>query len=286
MRVVAVPVHPYAEGLDAAQGQPGVERTADRAHGVLVEGQFAAEADVGDDQRAAQDVGMAAEVLGGRVHDHVGAERQGPLQVRRGERVVHDEQRPGVMGDLCERGDVGDAQERVGGRLHPDHPGVGPDGGAYGLDAGHRHRVVLQAPSGQDLGDEAVRAPVGVVGNDDVIARLADRPEQRVFGRHSGCEREPAHAALKRREALFQRGTGGVGGTAVLIAAAQPPDAVLLVGGDLIYRRDDRPRGGVGILASVNGKCVEAGHVVETVHEREASTSTDTAVPTVSHPQG
>ena len=36
--VVAVPVHPDAEGLDAAQHQPGVERPGDGADGVLVEG--------------------------------------------------------------------------------------------------------------------------------------------------------------------------------------------------------------------------------------------------------
>ncbi len=34
--VVAVPVHPYPEGLDSPQSEPGIERPVDRAHRVLV----------------------------------------------------------------------------------------------------------------------------------------------------------------------------------------------------------------------------------------------------------
>ena len=51
------------------------------------------------DQRAADDVGVAAEVLRGRVHHDVGAEGQRLLQVGRGERVVDDQQRAGLVGD-------------------------------------------------------------------------------------------------------------------------------------------------------------------------------------------
>ena len=50
--VGGVPVHPDAEGPDAAQRQPSVERAADRPHGVLVERQFSAQAHVRDDQRS------------------------------------------------------------------------------------------------------------------------------------------------------------------------------------------------------------------------------------------
>ena len=48
---------------------------------------------VGHDHGAADDVGMAAQVLGRRVDHGVGAEGERLLQVRRGERVVHHEHR-------------------------------------------------------------------------------------------------------------------------------------------------------------------------------------------------
>ena len=48
---------------------------------------------VAGDHRAADDVGVAAEVLGRRVHDEVGAELERALVGRRGERVVDRDER-------------------------------------------------------------------------------------------------------------------------------------------------------------------------------------------------
>jgi len=55
-----------------------------------MEGQLLPERDVGGDQRAADDVRMPAQVLGHRMHDDVGAQRDRLLQVGRGEGVVDD----------------------------------------------------------------------------------------------------------------------------------------------------------------------------------------------------
>ena len=74
--VVAVPVHPHAERLEAAQHEPG-SRTARPPRPSRSGGRRAARPSSAsrDDQRAADDVGVAAAVLRRRVHDDVGAER-------------------------------------------------------------------------------------------------------------------------------------------------------------------------------------------------------------------
>ena len=97
--VVAVPLHPHRQRPQPAQHQPGVERAGDGADGVLVEGDLLGELVVAYDERAADDVGVPAAVLRRRVDDDVGAERQRLLEVGRGEGVVDDEQRAGVVGD-------------------------------------------------------------------------------------------------------------------------------------------------------------------------------------------
>ena len=80
---------------------------------------FSNERVVVHDERAADDVGVAAEVLGGRVHDDIRPERQRLLQRRRRERVVdHDERTRRVPG-RSETGDVADVQQRIAGRLDP-----------------------------------------------------------------------------------------------------------------------------------------------------------------------
>ena len=63
--------------------------------------------------RAADHVAVAVDVLGGRVHDEVGAEPQRLLPGRRQEGVVDHHQRAGRLGQRGHGGDVGDAQQRI-----------------------------------------------------------------------------------------------------------------------------------------------------------------------------
>ena len=119
--VRAVAVHPHGERLDAAQHEVAVERRGHRAGRVLGEAQALGERVVVDGDEAADDVAVAAEVLRGRVHDDVGAERQRLLQVRRGERVVDDDERAVLVGDGGDGLDVDAREQRVGRRLQPDH---------------------------------------------------------------------------------------------------------------------------------------------------------------------
>ena len=83
-----------------------------------------------------------------------------------------------------------------------------------------------------------------------------------------GGERQAARAALQRGQALLERAPGRVVGARVLVAldparrvaeflAAQPADAVLLVGRDLVDRRHHRAGYRVRLLASVDRECLE-----------------------------
>ena len=66
---------------------------------------------------AGEDVAVAGQVLRRRLDDEVGAELDRPAEVRRGERVVDDVAGAVAMGQLGERGVVGDDDRRVGDRL-------------------------------------------------------------------------------------------------------------------------------------------------------------------------
>jgi hypothetical protein len=144
--VGAVPVHAHAEGLDAAQHEPRVERTGYRAHRVLVERELLSQFGVAGDQRTADHVGVPAEVLGRRVHHDVGTERDGLLQVRRGEGVVDDQQGAGLVRDAGQPGDVGDVQQRVRGRLAPHDLRVRTHGRAHRVQIAERNGGELQTP--------------------------------------------------------------------------------------------------------------------------------------------
>ena len=226
-------------------GQRRRARRPDEAHGELRA--------VGGDQGAAHHVAVPADVLGGGVHHDVRAERQGLLQVRGGEGVVDHEQRASRTGVGGERGDVRDAEQRVGGRLHPDELGAARlDGVDHGAGVGQVDGRVVDAPRAEHTRDQPVGPAVGVVGHHDVVAGAQHRAQQRVLRGEPGREREARAAALGRTQRLLERRARGVRGPRVLVPAAQPSDAVLLVGGDLVDGGHHGAGGAVRVLTGVD----------------------------------
>jgi len=69
---------------------------------------------------------VAADVIGGRVHDDVGAPFDRPAQVGRGHSVVEQQRDAGVMRDGGERLDVDDVDQRVAERFGVDKLCMGP----------------------------------------------------------------------------------------------------------------------------------------------------------------
>jgi hypothetical protein len=84
------------------------------------------------DQRPADDVGMAVQILGRRMHDDIGPQREGLLTERCGEGVVDDQQNVPRFGERRQGGDICQLHHRIGGGLDPQHLGLRRDGGLDG----------------------------------------------------------------------------------------------------------------------------------------------------------
>jgi hypothetical protein len=141
--------------------------------------------------------------------DEVPAVRQRRLQVRRREGVVGHRQRPALLGERGDGGEVEATQQRVGRRLQHDQLRVRLERGRHLRVVGHvderrRHAELLV----QGLQD-AVRAAVQVVAGDDVVA-AAQQVEHTVDRRHAAGEAEAEAPAFERGEVLLQRRAGRV----------------------------------------------------------------------------
>ena len=101
--------------------------------------------------------------------------------------------------------------------------------------------------------------PYASSGITHVVAGPGQPAQDRVLGGEAAGEREAALPLLERRERALERGAGRVGAAAVLVAAAQPADAVLLVGAGRVDGRDHRAGGRVGLVAGMDGAGLEAG---------------------------
>ena len=175
------------------------------------------------------------------------------LQRRRGKGVVHQHLYVRRGSQLRDRADVGDGEQRVGGRLHPDQPGLRGDRRADRVEIGQRHRRVADAPLREHLVDQPEGAAIGVVGDDDVIAGPQQRAQRTVGGGHAGGERPPERGLLHRGQRRLQRRAGRVAGAGVLEPAAQPTDAVLRERRTGVDRRVDGAGARVGPESGVDG---------------------------------
>ncbi len=133
-RVRAVAIHSNAEGFHAAQQQVAVQRSRDGADGELVKPQSRREFVVVRRDKSAYDVGVPAYVLRRGVHHDVGAQGEGTLQVRRGERVIDHQASAVFARGGAQRRNRNNVQERVTRRLDPEHLRRGREGGLDRVD--------------------------------------------------------------------------------------------------------------------------------------------------------
>ena len=96
---------------------------------------------------------MAAQVLGGRVHDQIGAQLKRPLDQRGGERAVDHGQRVRLVPCGADGGQVSNRQQRVRWRFEPQQVGVGgelePARGVLDADADHAPPALRGTRGGQ-----------------------------------------------------------------------------------------------------------------------------------------
>ena len=190
--VVAVPVHPHRQRLEAAQGQPGVERPGDRAHGVLVEADLLGQVEV------ARRPARRRRRRSGRRSTWWSSARR---RRRRGSAAA-----AGTARRRCCRRPAAhprrgrcSASAAMSAMLSSGLVGVSTQtslvcrGGSRPRTASRsreRRGAVRQPPALLDLVEEPVRAAVRVVGDHDVVAGPAERADQRVLGGQAGGERE------------------------------------------------------------------------------------------------
>ena len=122
----AMALHPQRQRLEAAQRQERIERPLDAADRVLQEAEPLAQfAVVADDRDAADHVGVAVEILGGRMHHQVEAVFERTLHDRDWRRCCRRRpDRPRRRAIVATRVEVDQLEQRIGRRLDPDQPGV------------------------------------------------------------------------------------------------------------------------------------------------------------------
>ncbi len=155
---------------------------------------------------------MPIDALRGRIHHDVGSEIEWIEQIRRGERVVHDERDAMRVRDAGERAEVGDGVQRIrhafdeqclGVRADPFLPGPRIVGVVREVEAD----AIIRQHVREGRDGSAVQP---VRGEDAPAARrdVQDGVAQR--GETGGCRHGAAHP-MQRGQALFEYSGGRIG---------------------------------------------------------------------------
>ena len=101
----------------------------------------------------------------------VRAELERPLEDRRRERVVDDERRPSFLGDARDGPDIRESEERIRGRLQPDHLRSLGHGGDEPVGSSQVGEGRVDTHRGEDGAEDPMRSAVDVVAAHDVVPR-------------------------------------------------------------------------------------------------------------------
>ncbi|MNQ71508.1 hypothetical protein D3C85_861770 [compost metagenome] len=239
------------QGAQAPQGLIGVERRSRDAQAVGPPGEFRMIRRVRRDHGAADHVGVAVDVFGGRVDDDVGAQLQRALQGGRQEGVVAHHLGPDGVGAATDIGHVHDPQQGVGRGLDQHQLGAVGQGRVEGLavvliDEGDAEMTLLGAGRQQ-----AVGAAIAVVRRDQQLAGV-EQAQRQVDRGHAGGGDDGAGAAFQLGQGLGQDVAGRVARARVVVFPLLVEAGEGIVGRQ-IQRRHDRAVGRVRIDARAGG---------------------------------
>ena len=186
---------------------------------------------------------MAVQVFGGGVQHDIGAEFERLLEVGRGERVVHDEQRAGFARDLAGRSEVAQPHHGIRRRLGVHDLRVGIHGSGHRLGVAPVHERERDAQARPDLGHLPVRPAVHVFAAHHVIA-CGQQFHDRIERRQTRSKREPVKPAFQRSHVTLERLASRIAGARILEAFVAA-ESVLDIRGRLVDRSHDRATEGI-----------------------------------------
>jgi hypothetical protein len=148
-------------------------------------------------------VAVAANELGGAMHNERGAKQKWLLEYRRGKRVVHEDWYAASL--RSNRADIHEGGSGILWCFQHDQAGIGLDGGGYVLRFNPRH-----CASQQSAGEQVIRAAVQRPNTDYMLLLCFKRKENGSQCRHSGGERYALLAGFQLGHGLFKSANRGI----------------------------------------------------------------------------
>ena len=215
------------QGFQPLQQHPGIERRHGRPRlpqqhmDVLLNELFRGEDD------PAQAAPLPVDMLGRRIDDAVGAERERALPQRRCKHIVDDEPGARLVRNLRHRRDVDHLKGRIGRAFEEKNLGVRPHGAPPGVEVEPVDEGRFDSEPGKKVLHHPSACAEQGLGGDDMIARPHLAHQRRGDRGHAGCGCARGLRALERGHAALEHGNGRIGKSRIEKAGGRARKALL-----------------------------------------------------------
>src|SRR5208282_473787 len=223
----------------------------DRASGFLKKRELLRLLGLGANHDSAQAVAVSVEKFRGGVDNHIGAELDRTLEIRRHESVVHDNFGTVLVAEFADGTQIAELHQRVRRRLEENQARVLLEGALDRFEIGSVDIGERQSEVREHLVEQARRPSVKIVSGNDVVSSL-EHGRDGVDGGHSAGENFRGDSCFERGEIGLEAIAGGIRDARIFVAFVFP-DLFLDVSGGSVDGDVDRACRGFGFLSGVNG---------------------------------
>ena len=235
----ALPLDAQFQRLQPFQQQPGVER-AQRRPGVAVEQpEIVLDVFLAGQDRAAERAALPVDMLGRRIDDDIGAERQRLLQQRCRKDIVHDQDAAGAMRQPRHLGEIDDLHRRVRRAFAERHRRAWRQRLFPGREVAPVDDDGLDPVARQQFGDDVIARAEQRAAGDDPLAGAHLAQQGREHRRHAAGRRAAGLRPLDQPQPLLEHRHGRVAVARIDVARAVLLERGLGLGGGAV----DKPRG-------------------------------------------
>ena len=251
---MAVQSHPQC--LDAPQEQESILGPQHPAGGILDKGQLLRQLPGACHRQACHQITVAPQVLGGAVHHYIRPQSQRLLQIWGHKGIIHNNQHPMLVGQLCHRPDIRDGQQGIGRALNDDALDLRGKGFLKGRQIFCVLQGIIYLEVVEHLVQQTEGTPVDIAGKQDFLTAL-EQAQHRCDSCQARGKGKTCFAAFQLGNQRFQSRPGRIAGTGILPALPQLPQTILPKGGGLVDGHSDGPSMAVPVHAPVNQKCIK-----------------------------
>jgi len=246
-------VHSDLQGLETSEGKVAVESSGSSSDSLGSEEELVSEGLVVGGKSTHNDVGVTSDVFSDGVDTDVRAQKEGTLEIRRGESVISGSDNSLALGNLANGFNIADLEGGVGGGFNPDKLGVGLNGLFNVFNIGHINERVFNTVSLlTDLSHISLSASVDIIAADNVVTNTKNGLDDTGGSSATTGESHTVLSVFSSSQCDFESFSGGVSATRIIVFAERFTRELLGIGGGEVDRDADTSGNWVGFLTSVD----------------------------------